>query len=438
MAKPLSNQIGSTGLELPETLYSTSTEAMHTFAPLEGKTEFDVCIIGGGFTGVSTALHLAAQGKRVAVLEANRLGWGASGRNGGHVGVGQRVSQRYLEKHHGRELAKALWQLSLEAVTHLQHLIIEHGIDCDLKRGILHLAAKSSHVADLQDEAEHLQKSYHYDQMRFVGTDEAHQMIGSSRYHAGVLDEGSLTLNPLALLLGLARAAEARGVTFFEHTKAQSFSHSGSESVEVQTAKGSVHAKQLVIACNGYLDRLEPRLARKIMPINNFILATEPLSEALAAELIRDDVGVQDSLFVVNYWRLSGDRRLVFGGGENYRSRFPKDIKALVRKNMLKVYPQLESTAIDYAWGGTLAITMDRLPDFGQLSDRIYYAQGYSGHGVPTATLAGKLIANAIEGNASEFELMSRLPTAGFPGGTLLRKPALFAGMAFYSGLDRI
>ncbi|MEZ5549168.1 MAG: FAD-binding oxidoreductase [Pseudomonadales bacterium] len=409
------------------------------FAPspaLAGQDNADVCVIGGGYTGLSAALHLAEQGLKVILLEAEKVGWGASGRNGGHVGVGQRVGQLTLEKKLGLEKSKQLWDLGLEAVDLVRHLIDEHQIGCDLKEGILHVAAKAGDVEHLKLESERLRNHYGYEKIRFVEKAEVDSMVGSKKFHAGQLDLGSLHLHPLNFTLGLAAAARKAGVKIYQQSRVTHYETG--QGVRVHTNAGSVNAKHLVLGCNGYLDKLEPKIATKIMPINNFVLATEPLSEQLARSLIRDDVAVQDSLFVINYWKLSADKRLIFGGGENYSSKFPSDLKSFVRKYMLHVYPQLEDVRIDYAWGGTLAITMNRMPHFGQLSPNIYFAQGYSGHGVATACFAGKLIAEAISGKPERLNLFASLPVPGFPGGTLLRWPALVAGMLFYSLRDKL
>jgi gamma-glutamylputrescine oxidase len=226
------------------------------------------------------------------------------------------------------------------------------------------------------------------------------------------------------------------GATIYEGSRVLSYTEG--EQVLVKTDRGQVRARYLVLACNGYLEKLEPRTAGRIMPINNYMLATEPLSEELARRLIRDDTSMSDSLFVIDYWKLSQDRRLLFGGGESYTRRFPKDIGNFVRKYMLRIYPELADTHIDYGWGGTLAITMNRMPDFGRLSANVFYAHGYSGHGVPTATLAGKLLAEVINGSAERFDIMASVPSPTFPGGTLLRWPGLVAGMLFYSLRDRL
>ncbi|WP_346836439.1 FAD-binding oxidoreductase [Microbulbifer sp. SAOS-129_SWC] len=419
-----------------DSYYAASANPAPSYPSLEGSVEADVCVIGAGYTGLSSALHLAERGYKVVVLEAERVGWGASGRNGGHVGVGQRKGQEELEKMLGFDTAKQLWDLGLEAVNTVEDLITRHNIQCDLKRGIMHLAAKRSHNEELKAEVELLNERYGYEQMHYIDEQEARALVGSERYFGAQVDTGSLHLHPLNYALGLADAAAGAGVQFFEHSRVTGY-RSGSPCV-VNTAKGQVRAKNVVLACNGYLGKLEPRMAGKIMPINNFVLATEPLSDELAHELIANDHALQDTLFVINYWKLSGDNRLIFGGGENYTSRFPQDIRGFVQKYMLEVYPQLADTRIDYGWGGTLAITLNRMPHLGRLEPNVYYSQGYSGHGVPTATFAGKLIAEVIAGTEERFDIMAQIPTPTFPGGTLLRWPGLVTGMLYYSLMDKL
>ncbi|HEY8568041.1 FAD-binding oxidoreductase [Microbulbifer sp.] len=419
-----------------DSYYAASANATPAYDALEGAVEADVCVIGAGYTGLSTALHLAERGFKVVVLEAERIAWGASGRNGGHVGVGQRKGQEDLEKMLGVDTAKVLWDMGLEAVQLVEDLIHKHDIQCDLKRGIMHLAAKPSHDAWLKEEVEVLNQRYGYDKMRYAERDEVRSLVGSERFYGGQVDSGSLHLHPLNYALGLAAAAEKAGVQFFENSRVTSY-HGGNPCV-VNTARGSVRARNVVLACNGYLGGLEPRMAGRIMPINNFVLATEPLPQELARELIANDYALQDTLFVINYWKLSGDNRLVFGGGENYTSRFPQDIRAFVRKYMLEIYPQLADTRIDFGWGGTLAITLNRMPSIGRLEPNVYYSQGYSGHGVPTATFAGKILAEVLAGTEERFDILARIPTPSFPGGTLLRWPGLVAGMLYYSLKDKL
>ncbi len=416
--------------------YAASANRQLDFPALKGAKETDVCVIGGGYTGLSSALHLRKRGYSVAVLEANQVGWGASGRNGGHVGTGQRADQEQLEQLVGLEHAKALWQLGLEAVDTVCELIDQHHIDCELKHGNLHVASKARETADLQAEVEHLAGVYGYEQIRYIAQAELREMTSGQGFHGGTLDSGSRHLHPLNYALGLAQAAADLGADIYEGSRVLSYTEG--DKVRVRTAQGEVSARYLVLACNGYLEKLEPRTAGRIMPINNYMLATEPLTEELARRLIRDDTSMSDSLFVIDYWKLSADNRLLFGGGESYSRRFPKDIGNFVRKYMLRIYPELAATRIEYGWGGTLAITMNRMPDFGRLSSQVFYAHGYSGHGVPTATLAGKLLAEVISGTAERFDVMASVPSRTFPGGTLLRWPGLVAGMLFYSLRDRL
>ena len=416
--------------------YAATANLKLDLPPLEGAADTDVCVIGGGYTGLSTAIHLRRLGYSVTVLEANKIGWGASGRNGGHVGTGQRLDQEQLEKWLGLDQAKALWQLGLEAVDTVCGLIEQHNIDCELKRGNLHVASKAGDIASLPGEVEHLQNVYGYRQIRYVDAAELAQMTSARGFGGASLNTGCRHLHPMNYVLGLARAALELGAQLHEGSRVLSYTEG--EKISVRTDRGEVRARFLVVACNGYLEKLEPRTAGHIMPINNYMLATEPLSEEMARRLIRDDTSISDSRFVINYWKLSADNRLLFGGGESYSSRFPADIKGFVRKYMLRIYPELADTRIDYGWGGTLAITLKRMPDFGRLGPNVFYAHGYSGHGVPIATLAGKLLAEVISGTAERFDVMASVPASRFPGGTLLRWPGLVAGMLFYSLRDRI
>jgi len=416
--------------------YAHSAGPQAAFASLLGDQRADICIVGAGYTGLSSALHLAERGYSVIVLEAESVGFGASGRNGGHVGIGQRQDQYYLEKQFGYEVARGLWDMGLEAVDTVEQLIQKHGIRCDLKRGILHLAHRSKYCRELEDEVDHLRDHYQFEQMEYVDAGALPNFLDSQAYYGAQWDKASLHLHPLKYAQGLGKAAAEAGVTICEQSKVLSYTEG--DSIVVRTANGSVTASELVLACNGYIEKLEPRINGYIMPINNFILATEPLSNDLAQSVSARDTAMQDTRFVINYWKLSADNRLIFGGGENYRRGFPRDIKAFVRRYMLQIYPQLEGTAIDYGWGGTLAITLNRMPHFGRIGDNIWHLQGYSGHGVPTATLAGKLIAEAISGKLERFDLLSSLPTRKFPGGTLLRWPGMVAGMLYFALRDRI
>ena len=401
---------------------------------LQGSETADVCIIGAGYTGLSSALHLAERGYKVIVLEAETVAFGASGRNGGHVGIGQRSDQVELEEQFGHETATLLWDMGLEAVDTVKSLISTHNIDCDLKHGDMHLAHKRKLCGDMKKEIEFLADRYNFYDFEYIPQERLHEAVGSNRFFGAIWDKVSCHLHPLNYALGLADAAIKSGAIIYEHSRVSSYS--GSPAV-VSTASGQVTASEVILACNGYIENLEPKISGYIMPINNFVLATEPLSEDMAHSIIPKDTSMADSRFVINYWKLSGDNRLIFGGGENYRQKFPTDIKGFVGKYMRQIYPQLTDTKIDYGWGGTLAITMNRLPHFGRIQENIWYLQGYSGHGVPTATFAGKLVAEAISGKLERFDIMSNLATRRFPGGTLLRWPGMVSAMLYYSLRDR-
>ncbi|KZL05444.1 Gamma-glutamylputrescine oxidoreductase [Pseudovibrio axinellae] len=419
----------------PPSYYCATANKQLDFPKLEGESSCDVCVIGAGYAGLSSALHLAERGYKVQVLEAHRVGWGASGRNGGQLGSGQRMDQDDLETLVGQTRARELWDLSEAAKSLTKNLIDKHKIHCDLKPGILHADHKQSYVSHSKAYAEKLAKNYDYEQIRFVDNAEIQEMLDTQAYHGGTLDRGAAHLHPLNFVLGLAQACVSAGVEIFENSEVLEIQKG--EPALLKLAKAQVRARYVIFACNGYIDTLEPKVAARVMPINNYIIATEPLGEDMAKSLIRDDVAVADSRFVVNYFRLSADNRLLFGGGESYSFQFPDDIKAFVRKPMLEVYPQLQETQIDFAWGGTLGITLNRMPYFAKLSPNMLNASGFSGHGVAMATFAGKLMAEAIDGQASRFDVMENFPTRAFPGGRHLRWPLMVLGMLYYSLRDR-
>lgn len=418
----------------PDSWYLATARGLAGHPPLAGTVTADVCVVGGGYTGLSAALHLAGRGYSVVLLEARRIAWGASGRNGGQVGTGQRRSEEELEQRFGPDTARRLFRLAEEAKALVRELIGRHGIACDLGQGQLLCAAKPAHGEELRRRADKLAADYAYPHQRYLSRPELGQLLDTPLYHGASLDAGALHLHPLNYALGLAAACQAAGVVLHEHSPVTGYTGSGP--VTVLTTGGEVRARHLVLGCNAYLDGLEPRIASRIMPINNFIVATEPLGPR-ARELIREPVCVHDTWFVLNYFRLSPDGRLIFGGGENYTRRFPADLAAFVRPHLLKVFPQLRDVAIDYAWGGRLAITMNRLPHLGRLGSQVYFAQGYSGHGISIATLAGRLLAEAVAGTAERFDVLARLPPPPFPGGTLLRWPGLVLGMLWYALRDR-
>ena len=418
----------------PRSWYAATAHERTPAPQLRGDAAADICVVGGGFTGLSAALHLAERGYSVALIEAHRVGFGASGRNGGQLGSGQRVEQTDLEKMVGDAEARKLWELAENAKDLVKQLISKHNIDCDLKPGIAHATFSASETAHEHAYVEHLQSRYGYDQITALSEEALSAVCPSPRYKGGSLDMGAAHLHPLNYALGLARACEKAGVTFYENTHVHHIEDGAKVTVRCDT--GRVLADHVILAANGYLGGLNRRVAGRVMPINNFIAATEPLGED-AARVLTKDIAVADSKFVVNYFRLSSDNRLLFGGGESYGYKFP-DIDKTVRKPMIDIYPHLKDIRFDYTWGGTLAITMKRLPYLARLAPNILSASGYSGHGVGTATQAGKLMADAIAGEATGFDTMARIPNTPFPGGAALRTPLLTLAMTWYALRDRL
>ena len=421
--------------QYPDSWYAATTAPLAAFAPLDADIRADVCIIGAGYTGLSAALALAERGYDVVILEAQRVGFGASGRNGGQLGSGQNVDQGKLERMMGALDANQLWHLAEDAKDLVKTLIAQHRIDCHLKPGVAHMALTAKEMAALHLEAEHLSDHYGYDQIVTLDKVQGRALCPSPAYHGGYLDQGAAHLHPLAYALGLGRAAKAAGVRIYERSEVTNICK-GTKPVII-CRDGAVSCTHAIVACNGYLGQLNRKLAGRVMPINNFIAATEPLGKD-TAKVLTQDVAVADTKFVVNYFRLSHDGRLLFGGGENYSYRFPTDIAAKVRRPMQKIFPQLRDVKIDYAWGGTLAITAHRLPYLTRLDNNILSASGYSGHGVGAATLSGKLLALAIAGQSEGFDTMTRMPSVPFPGGKWLQSPLLKLAMTWYSLRDTL
>ena len=420
----------------PDTYYAATAVGMREFATLAGAQRADVCVIGGGFTGLSAALNLAEQGFDVVLLEAERIGFGASGRCGGLVGSGQRKDVFEIEEAFGYERSRQLWEFAELAKNEIRQRVVKHGIPCDLQDGQLVGVHKKRYQGWPQELSDVLAERYNYPFCQSLDAKQTRDRVATDGFLEALYDSQALALHPLNYTLGLANAASEAGVRIFERSRVTGYSRT--DPALVETSQGSVKADFVVLACNGYLDKLERRVARRIMPINNFMIATAPLGEKRARELISGRFGIHDTRFVVDYFRLSEDHRLLFGGGENYRREFPADISKFVRPYMLKLFPQLGDARIDYAWGGTLSVTVNRLPHFGRLKPNVYFAQGYSGHGISTANFAGKVIAEAIGGTATRFDVFAGLPTHMFPGGTLLRYPGMVLAMLYYSLIDRL
>jgi len=421
--------------EYPPSFYAHAATPLPRFAAPEGDLTCDVCVVGGGFTGLSAAWHLAERGFDVVLLEASRVGFGASGRNGGQVGQGQRLEQDALEAMVGKDHARALWTIATRSVDLVREVAARDEVHATFHPGVIHAAHRARYVPEYRDYAKKLRDEYGYEDIRFLDREELQGLVASPCYHGGTLDMGAGHIDPLELTLGLARLARGAGARIFEGARVVQLDK-GSPAV-VRTDSARVRANHVVLACNGYLGGLDPQVAARVMPINNYVVATQPLGADRQEEIIRGNRAVADSKFVVNYFRFSDDHRLLFGGTESYRYRFPRDIAGAVRRPMEEVFPQLAGVKISHAWGGTLGITMNRMPHFARVAGNILSLSGYSGHGVAMATLAGQIAAETIAGQAERFDVMASVPSPRFPGGSALRWPLLVLGMVWFSLRDR-
>ena len=406
---------------------------------LEGEILTDVCIVGGGFSGLNTAIELAERGLSVVLLEGRKIGWGASGRNGGQLirGVGHDVDQ--FRSVIGDGGVRDLKLMGLEAVEIVRQRVEKYGIDCDLTWGYCDLANKPAHVDGFLEDYEELKGLGYRHAMRLLDKDEMHQVVGSSQYAGGMIDMGSGHLHPLNLALGEALAAQSLGVQLFEDSLVTRIDY-GPE-VHVHTASGRVRAKTLVLACNAYMNDLNPELGGKVLPAGSYVIATEPLGQERARQLIPQNMALCDQRVTVDYFRLSADHRLLFGGACHYSGRDPEDIAAYMRPKMLKVFPQLATVKIDFQWGGMIGIGANRLPQIGRLKGQpnVFYAQAYAGHGVNATHLAGKLLGEAISAqHSSGFDIFAKVPHITFPGGKHLRSPLLALGMLWYRAREAV
>lgn len=413
--------------------YRATANAMPERPSLGADLTADVCVVGGGFTGVNTAIELAQRGLSVILLEARRIGWGASGRNGGQLirGIGHDVSG--FAKYVGEEGVRYLERAGIESVALVGERIREHGIDCDLRWGFCELANTAAQFAAFKGEQENLAALGYAHETRVVAPQDMRQVVGSTVYAGGLVDMGSGHLHPLNLVLGEAVVAESLGVRIFEHTQVLELIHG--DTVQVRCAGGTVRAANLVLACNAHLEELEPRLSGKVLPAGSYIIATEPLSEAVAEQLIPQNLALCDQKVGLDYYRLSADRRLLFGGACHYSGRDPQDIAGYMQPKLLKVFPQLAGTAIEFQWGGKIGITANRFPQVGRLKHypNVFYAQGYSGHGLNVTHWCAKLLAEGIHAGASQgLDIFSQVPHMTFPGGKALRSPLLALGMLWY------
>jgi gamma-glutamylputrescine oxidase len=418
------------------TYYHDSATRPFALGPaLAGDIDADVVIIGAGFTGVSAALDLAEAGLKVVVLEANLLGAGASGRNGGLVCSGWRHDQGWFEDKIGKADARKVWALAEDAKADLLARLARYKIDADWQHGQIFAAHTPSMLAALDADAEHMADGYNYHCPIRLDAAGVAQALGAAGYHGGWRDPSAGHVHPLKLLYGLAGAAKAAGAIFCENTRALEIGQNGKRRF-ARTASGKVSADHVLLCGDGYLDGIQTDVEARVLPIGSFVLATEQLDAALG--ILPNNDSAMDTRFVVNYWRKSADNRLIFGGGEKYTPGWPSDVKNFVRANMIKVYPQLAGTDITHAWGGALGITPTRLPFVRQYGPGLISASGYSGQGVMLAPYFGRILAQVVQGNMSHYDLVSRLPVPHFPGGRALRWPLLTAAMSWYALRDKL
>jgi gamma-glutamylputrescine oxidase len=401
--------------------------------PLGERIEADVCVVGGGYAGLTAALELAQRGYRVALLEARRIGWGASGRNGGQALVGYGFAGLEAIEVQLPEDARRAWDVSVEGLHLLRDLITRHHIACDYVTGHLSLAIGRHKAHALERWVQHVAQRYDY-ALQPIANAELDAWIASRHFYAGAYDAQSGHLHPLKYCLGLAAAAQQAGVQVYENTAAVAIERGAVP--RVRTAQGEVTCRYVVLAGNVYLSEfgthVAAELAARIMPVGTYIITTAPMPPEQAESLIRYRSAAFDTNLVLDYFRVTADHRLLFGGGESYSTATPLNLKERMRRRMVKIFPQLADLEVPYVWGGFCDITMNQAPDFGRLGHNVYYLQGFSGHGVALAGMAGRLVAEAIAGQAERYDLFTRLKHRAFPGGELLRTPALVLGMLYY------
>ena len=414
--------------------YAASVNDVTDFAPLRGAHNAEVCVIGAGFTGISTALHLAEQGYHVHVVEANKVGWGASGRNGGQI-IGGIAGEEKIARQLGRDGERILWEMRWAGHDIIRERVQSYDIQCDLKSGYLDVAIKERHIRAIHDQVETLQKYNFPHAYKVLSKDETISTIGTEAYIGALMNMGNGHVHPLNLCIGEARAAVSRGATIYERSPVLRI-EKGSKP-RVITEQGSVSADFVVIAGNAY-HFIERKLRGIMFPVNSFIIATEPLPEERVNLVNPQDLAVCDPNFVLEYFRLSADKRLLFGGRCNYFGSDPEVIKKNLVPKMLRIYPRLAGTKIDYAWGGVIGVTIKRVPLLGKISSNVLYSQGYSGHGVNVAHLAGQIMADAVAGTLERFNMFADIKPCVIPGAHTFRKPMVALGMLYYQLKDRL
>lgn len=415
--------------------YAASANAVPARPPLQDPVEADVCVIGAGYTGLSTALFLAEAGYKVVVLEAATVGWGASGRNGGQIVNSYSRDLDSIEKQTSANHLQHLASMAFEGGQIIRDRVAQYAIQCDLKDGGVFAAITGQQMRHLESQ-QALWRRFGYDQLELLDSQGIRSVVDTERYVGGALDHRGGHIHPLNLALGEAAALESLGGRIYEHSAVTRVIPG--DPVELITAQGSVKARFAVVAGNAYLGDLLPQLASKSMPCGTQVITTEPLSPELAQRLLPQDYCVEDCNYLLDYYRLSGDKRLIYGGGVIYGARDPEDIERIIRPKMLKTFPELAQVKIEYTWTGNFLLTLSRLPQMGRIGDNIYYSQGCSGHGVTFTHVAGKALALAIQGQAERLDAFASLPHYPFPGGRLFRVPFTAMGALYYSLRDRL
>jgi len=419
-----------------DSYYAASANASPERPPLADSKEADVCVIGGGFSGLSAALHLSEQGRHVTLLEGAQIGWGASGRNGGQIVNGLNASLDTIGKRYGSQTADFVGGLVQEGAGIIRHNVKTHNIQCDLKPRNIYVAFNARQMRDLEDK-QALWKRHGMEEHEMLDSAALQQHVGSDGYCGGMIDHSGGHLHPLNLALGEAAALERSGGIIHEQTRVTRIDSIDTQPVVI-TDNGSVRCKTLVICGNAYLGKSVPALAPRVMPVSTQVMATEPLSEELARKLLPTDSCIEDVRYILDYYRLSADRRLLFGGGTVYGGSEPKDVEGKLRPNMEKVFPELRGVKVTHAWSGNFALSFSRVPQLGRLGPETYFAMGYSGHGVTGSHLFGRLLAEAVSGNTERFEQFAALPWHPFPGGQRFRAPYSTVGSWWYGLRDAV
>ncbi len=420
----------------PPSYYAASRNIVRQPQVLEGAVEADICVVGAGYSGLSAAISLAEQGFKVVMVEAAEVGWGASGRNGGQVVNGLNASLGTIQRRYGQQTAHFVGGLLQEGAGIIYDRIERYGINCDLKRGNIYAAYTPKHMEELKAK-QALWRSHGMDDHELLDKGQIRQHIGSDVYEGGMIDHSGGHMHPLNLALGEAAAFEGLGGKIFERSPVTKVEQDASGAT-VSTAKGQVRAKTALICGNAYLGNVVPELTARVMPVSTQMMASEPLGEERAKALLPTDMCVEDVRYILDYFRLSADHRLIFGGGVVYGGTDPADVEAKLRPNMVKVFPQLKEVKVDFAWSGNFALSFSRVPQLGRLGKNIYFAHGYSGHGVTGSHLFGRILSEAVRGDMTRFDTFASLPWIPFPGGRMFRAQYSTLGSWWYALKDRL